>query len=157
MDFGRASGPGSGIGGVFSAAGGVAPRTSVQVPTTITNVRQTLTLLFEHRPALMGHEQVVKVIRVLLFLREDPFEEHPVSGLRPRSVPSHASFRRGRYELPIRTPVPKTRNPPPPTRKTAETSGVSMYGWRTHEMAASSTSTTATAIAVAVRKSGMRK
>jgi len=39
------------------------------VPTTVTNVSQTLTLPFEHRPALMAHEQIVHVNRVLLFLR----------------------------------------------------------------------------------------
>src|SRR6266481_5427170 len=88
-DLGRASGPASGIGGVSSVASGVALRISVAVPTTITNVRRTRPLFVEHRPAFMGHEQVVHVVRVLLLLREDPFEEHPGGRIPVAEVAHH--------------------------------------------------------------------
>src|SRR6266404_3808153 len=45
--------------------------------------------LLEHRPAFMGHEQVVHVVRVLLLLREDPFEEHPGSRIPIAEVAHH--------------------------------------------------------------------
>src|SRR5437016_14135354 len=46
-------------------------------------------LLLEHRPAFMGHEEVVHVVRVLLLLREDPFEEHPCGGIPVAEVAHH--------------------------------------------------------------------
>src|SRR5438128_175248 len=46
-------------------------------------------LLLEHRPAFMGHEQVVHVVRMLLLLREDPFEEHPCGGIPVAEVAHH--------------------------------------------------------------------
>src|SRR5438094_557907 len=46
-------------------------------------------LLLEHRPTFMGHEQVVHVVRVLLLLREDPFEEHPGGGIPVAEVAHH--------------------------------------------------------------------
>src|SRR5438876_1019149 len=46
-------------------------------------------LLLEHRPAFMSHEQVVHVVRVLLLLREDPFEQHPCGGIPVAEVAHH--------------------------------------------------------------------
>src|SRR5438132_5002524 len=46
-------------------------------------------LLLEHRPAFMGHEEVVHVVRVLLLLREDPFEQHPCGGIPVAEVAHH--------------------------------------------------------------------
>src|SRR6266567_4445839 len=37
----------------------------------------------------MGHEQVVHVVRMLLLLREDPFEEHPGGGIPVAEVAHH--------------------------------------------------------------------
>ena len=34
-------------------------------------------LLLQHRPALVGREEVVHIVGVLLFLRQDPLEQHP--------------------------------------------------------------------------------
>src|SRR6266404_1167434 len=87
--LGRASGPASGIGGISSVASGVAPRISVTVPTAITNARRTRPLFVEHRPAFMGHEQVVHVVRMLLLLRQNPFEEHPGGRIPVAEVAHH--------------------------------------------------------------------
>src|SRR5438132_8064173 len=46
-------------------------------------------LLLEHRPAFMGHEEVVHVVRVLLLLREDPLEKYPGSRIPVAEVAHH--------------------------------------------------------------------
>ena len=48
-----------------------------------------LILLFEHRPALVSHEQVVHVVRMLLLLRQNPFEEHPGGRIPVAEVAHH--------------------------------------------------------------------
>src|SRR5206468_11210811 len=48
-----------------------------------------LILLFEHRPSLVSHEQVVHVVRMLVLLRQNPFEEHPGGRISVAEVAHH--------------------------------------------------------------------
>src|ERR1700722_1760850 len=70
---------------------GCAPRhswASIRVPW---RVPAALPSFIEHRPAFVTHQEVVHVIRVLFFLRENPLEHHPCRRVLVAEVAHHVA------------------------------------------------------------------